>query len=174
MRQITKSEILAWGEAPLFHNCGKSIPDYPMARQIPHSKAIKSLSSSFGKWFTLGLMLNNRTINMIHKSNYERAKYWNDIVDDITTHTKRFVDLAIAKAGLPSEEQIALSINGCLAGALMEVEFSDVTPSIFYEERLRPILLAGNLPCGWDGPKLDTYWAGASTDPVPAGTVLYY
>lgn len=174
MRDITKIELTKWKEIPLFHNCGQTNMNILGARPISLKEAIQSLGDSYGPWFSFGLMLKNRTATIVHKKNYDRAISWGLISDEIDGQCEDFTRTVIEQSGFPSGEDIVLSIKACLMDSLMEVEFSDITPSVFYEEHLRPILLAGHLPCGWDGPELDTYWAGASEDPVPEGTVLYY
>jgi hypothetical protein len=174
MRDVTEAELLGWKQLPLFRNCGNPLSGLAGVRQVSRLKAVNSLKNLFGTWFSFGLMLGNRTNYMASLQNHERASTWNEVVSEITVDCDYLSKLAQQSAALPDEKEIFYSIRACLIEALMEIEFSDVTPSIFYEKRLRPILLAGNLPCGWDGPKLDTSWAGASTDPVPEGTVLYY
>jgi len=65
------------------------------------------------------------------------------------------------------------TISWDILGILVEREFDDVTAPAFYIPVLLPVYQAGHLPCGWTGPKLDTYWSSGSA-PLPKGEILIH
>ena len=120
-------------------------------------------------------MANNRSYCSVNELDWYRAQTWNPACEEVSPQVDAIADAAVDHVA--TTRRITEAFRNCvqwdLQGMLLEIEFSDIQPPVFHYPRLLPIYRAGHFPCGWTGPKLDTYWS-ASRKPMPDGEVLVY
>lgn len=172
MRSTTHSLLTELQSAQLLHQVGqphtlphRSIGSWREALELCHSES----------WDALQLMTKNRHAGVVNRLNWDRCQGWNAVCAELRPEIAKIIEVCFQRVRethkLTPDLQGAMSWD--LLGMLLEREFEDVTPPAFYLPVLFPIYTAGHLPCGWTGPKLDTYWSAGSA-PLPAGEVLIY
>jgi hypothetical protein len=160
------------GELPLFPHLGE-----PCALGLPlvrsWSEALRSCATL--KWESVTLMAKNRSAGLMHKLDWHRAQTWNPTCEVVRPQVDSIADEAVRRVA--SERRVTDAFRNCvrwdLQAMVLEMEFADVLPPVFHYPRLLPIYRAGHFPCGWSGPKLDTYWS-SSQKPMPNGEILIY
>jgi hypothetical protein len=127
------------------------------------------------KWSALQLMTKNRNAGEVNRLNWDRCQSWNAVCAALRPEIAKIVDGFCERLGNTHKPTTDLkaSVSWDILGVLLEREFDDVTTPAFYIPVLLPIYQAGHLPCGWTGPKLDTYWSSGSAA-LPTGEILIY
>jgi hypothetical protein len=127
------------------------------------------------KWDALQLMTKNRNADVVNRLNWDRFQNWNAVCAALRPEIAKMIDACFIS--MPQiykvTNDLQATISWDMLGILVEREFDDVSAPAFYIPVLLPIYQAGHLPCGWTGPKLDTYWSSGSA-PLPAGEILIY
>lgn len=159
-------------ELPLFARLGEPCPlDLPQVRSW--SEALRSCATS--KWESVTLMAKNRSAARMDQLDWHRAQTWNPTCEIVRPQVVAIADEALRSVA--STRRVTDAFRNCvhwdLLAMVLEVEFADVLSPVFHYPRLFPVYRAGHFPCGWTGPKLDTYWS-SSRKPMPHGQILVY
>jgi hypothetical protein len=172
MRPTTQELLATLKNAPLLDQVGR--PHTLRHRSIGSwSEALKMCDSE--TWNALQLMTKNRTAGVVNRLNWHRCQEWNPVCAALRPETERIIGTCFQRISETNNVTAELrnSMSWDLLIILLEQEFDDVTAPFFYIPVLLPIYLAGHLPCGWTGVKLDTDWSSGSA-PLPEGEVLIY
>jgi hypothetical protein len=171
MRSTTQALLAELKSAPLLrigqpNNLShRLVGSWSEALELCHSES----------WEALQLMTKNRHAGIVNRLNWDRCQSWNAVCAALRPEIAKVIEASfepLRETGQVTTD-IQAAVSWDMLGVLLEREFDDVTPPAFYIPVLLPIYQAGHLPCGWSGPKLDTYWSSGSA-PLPAGEVLVY
>jgi hypothetical protein len=172
MRPTTQSLLVQLQTAPLLLQIGqphtlahRSVASWSEALELCHSAS----------WDALQLMTKNRLAEVVNRLNWDRCQEWNGVCAALRPEIAKIVQASIERTHQTNGETTDLqgTMSWDILGILLEREFDDLTPPVFYLPVLLPIYEAGHLPCGWTGPKVDTGWSAGSA-PLPVGEVLIY
>ena len=157
---------------PLFSRLGEPCTlGFPQVRSW--SEALRSCSTV--KWGSVGLMSKNRSSESVRERDWDRSETWNPTCAVVRPQVMAIADEAVGRVA--TVRQVNDAFRGCVRwdflAMVLEMEFADILPPVFHYPCLLPIYRAGHFPCGWTGPKLDTYWS-ASKEPMPRGEILIY
>jgi hypothetical protein len=172
MRDESRKLVEEIRELPLFSRLGE-----PCTLGLPQvgswSEALRSCATL--KWGNVSLMANNRSAGRMQELDWHRAETWNPTCEIVRPQVDAIADEAVGRVA--ATRRVTDAFRNCLscnlAAMVLELEFADVLPPVFHYPRLLPIYRAGHFPCGWTGPKLDTYWS-ATRKPIPRGQILVY
>jgi len=172
MRPEARALLEEMRALPLFSRLGqKGGLDLPHARSW--SEALRSCAT--GKWESVTLMANNRTSDRIFELDWHRAQSWNPTCELVRPNVDAITSKAVLR--LAATRRVTDTFRNCVRwdfqAMVLEMEFADICPPLFHYPRLMPIYRGGHFPCGWTGPKLDTYWS-SSREPMPHGEILVY
>jgi hypothetical protein len=172
MRDESRKLLVEIRELPLFSHLGE--PCTMDVRQVRSwSEALRSCATI--KWESVTLMANNRSAGRMHELDWHRAQTWNPTCEMVRPQVDAIADEALRRVA--TTRRVTDAFRNCvrwdLQAMVLEMEFADVLPPVFHYPRLFPIYCAGHFPCGWTGPRLDTYWS-SSRKPMPHGQILVY
>jgi hypothetical protein len=172
MRDESQKLLEEIRELQLFSHLGE-----PCSLGLPQvrswSEALRSCATL--KWESVTLMSNNRSAGCMHEIDWHRAQTWNPTCEVVRPQVDAIADVAVQRVA--TTRHVTDAFRNCvrwdLQAMVLEMEFADVLPPVFHYPRLFPIYRVGHFPCGWTGPKLDTYWS-SSRKPMPHGEILFY
>jgi hypothetical protein len=172
MRDESRKLLEEIRELQLFSRFGEPCPlGLPQVRSW--SEALRSCATL--KWESVTLMSNNRSAGHMHELDWHRAQTWNPTCEVVRPQVDAIADEAVRRVA--TTRRVIDAFRNCvrwdLQAMVLEMEFADILPPVFHFPRLLPIYRAGHFPCGWTGPKLDTYWS-SSRKPMPHGDILVY
>jgi len=172
MRPETLQLLAELKSADLFGRIGQpsSLPHSPVASWDEALKLCQSES-----WEDLKLMLNNRRAGKVNQIDWDRFQQWNPTCTSLRPEITQVTEGVAERLGrtLKITEGFHNSVFWDLLSMLLEREFEDIVAPLFSLPVLLPIYRAGHFPCGWTGPRLDTYWS-AKEDPIPEATIFIY
>jgi len=172
MRAETLQLLSELKSTDLFGNIGcasglpyRSVSSWDEALESCHSET----------WDALQLMTNNRRAGQVNELNWDRFQQWNPTCATLRPEVLQITERTVERVGKARRvtDDFKNSVSWDLLGILLEREFDDVVAPLFALPVLYPIYRAGHFPCGWSGPKLDTYWS-AGREPIPSGEIFLY
>ena len=161
---------------PWFANCGKPMSgEFAVAKSL--GEARKSYSGQNGmRWENFKLAIMNRQGDLV----WEATR---NLREEIQREA-RATDSAVAKFVSENAQRIFASIEedpalrrmirldlGWIAGEVEDPRLVDLN---FFSRIILPIYLAGHMPCGWVGNRIERIWKGNSLTDLPEGRVIVY
>ena len=113
-------------------------------------------------WTALQLQVKNRLAREVREADFARSQAWNAIAGELRAEIVSLLERKTVAETVRAVQSDAVihSIRWDLLSICMETEFSDLVAPRLSVPRLLPWYERGRLPCGWDGPVLDTGWRG--------------
>jgi hypothetical protein len=123
-------------------------------------------------WEIIHLRVNNMLASRVNQANYDRFKERNPTVKAINERLDKIIQQYVQPVatqfnlGKPFLNSVSWDIMMCC----IEEEFSDVTPPVFFLDRILPIYQKGHFACGWRGPFIQSGYDG----PMPDARIVVY
>src|SRR5262249_3896794 len=131
MRSVTQSLLVELQKAPLLGQIGQShtlphpsVGSWREALELCHSET----------WDALQLMTKNRDADVVNRLNWDRCQGWNAVCADLRIGIDETIQASLHR--VCETHKVTTNLQGTMSwdmlGILLEREFDDVTPPVFY------------------------------------------
>lgn len=150
MKETTEGLLEKLGNAEWFTNVGREIKGNEVATVQSWKEAMTVCESKTSHFVTAEAA--NVLTERLHYEARERYRLWNKIVLELKRHTIPLVESKTAAVAKRNKLPKAFKgqVDWDILHACMELEYADIVPPRFFDERAR-WYLTGHFPCGWEG-----------------------